>query len=105
MLQLCVDFWSLNKVTKKDRYPLPLITDLLDAPQKTRIYMKIDLQHAYHLVWIAEGDKWKTAFQTRYGSFKWLVMLFGLANGAHSFPMIHEQHLWRFTRSVHSSLP
>ena len=61
-LQLCVDFRSLNKVTKKDHYPLPLIMDLLDAPQKARIYTKIDLQHVYHLVWIVKGDEWKTAF-------------------------------------------
>ena len=84
-LQLCVDFWSLNNVTKKDRYPLPLITDLLDAPQKARIYTKIDLQHVYHLVQIAEGDKWKTAFWTRYGSFEWLVMPFRLTNGPTAF--------------------
>jgi len=56
-LQLCVDFCGLNKITKKDRYPLPLISDLLDSPCKARIYTKIDLQHAYHLVYIAEGDE------------------------------------------------
>ena len=80
-----VDFRSLNKVTKKDRYPLPLIMDLLDAPRKARIYTKINLQHAYHLVWIAEGDKWKTAFRTCYGSFEWLVMPFRLTNGPAAF--------------------
>jgi len=69
-LWLCVDFCGLNKITKKDRYPLPLISDLLDSPRKARIYTKIDLQHAYHLVCIAEGDEWKTAFQTRYGAFE-----------------------------------
>ena len=84
-LWLCVDFQSLNKVTKKDHYPLPLITDLLDAPWKVRIYTKVDLQHTYHLVWIAEGNKWKTVFQTHYGSFKWLVMPFGLTNGPAAF--------------------
>ena len=84
-LQLCVDFQSLNKVTKKDCYPLPLIMDLLDAPQKARIYTKIDLQHAYHLVRIAKGNKWKTAFQTCYSSFEWLVMPFGLTNGPAAF--------------------
>ena len=65
---------------KKDRYPLPLISDLLDAPKKARIYMKITLQHAYPLVQIAEGDEWKAAFRTRYGSFEWLCMPFGLTN-------------------------
>ena len=68
-LQLCVDFHALNKVTKKDCYPLPLILDLLDAPRKAWIYSKIDLHHVYHLVRIAEGDEWKTAFKTRYGSY------------------------------------
>ena len=61
-LRLCVDFRALKKITKKDRYPLPLVTDLLDAPQKAQIYTNINLRDAYHLVWIAEGDKWKTAF-------------------------------------------
>ncbi|HEV7736493.1 MAG TPA: reverse transcriptase domain-containing protein [Chlamydiales bacterium] len=79
-LRLCVDFRGLNKITKKDRYPIPLIADLLDAPKRARIYSKIDLKHAYHLVRIAEGDEWKTAFRTRYGSFEWLVMPFGLSN-------------------------
>ena len=90
-LRLCVDFQSLNKVTKKDRYPLPLITDLLDEPQKARIYTKIDLQHMYHLVQIAEGNEWKTAFCTCYGSFEWLVMPFGLTNGPTAFQSPREQ--------------
>ncbi|KAJ3560359.1 hypothetical protein NP233_g10892 [Leucocoprinus birnbaumii] len=84
-LRLCVDFRGLNRITKKDRYPLPLISDLLDSPRKARIYTKIDLRHAYHLVRIAEGDEWKTAFRTRYGSFEWLVMPFGLTNAPAAF--------------------
>jgi hypothetical protein len=75
----------LNKITKKDCYPLPLISDLLDRPSKARIYTKIDLRHAYHLVRIAEGDEWKTSFRTRYGSFEWLVMPFGLTNAPAAF--------------------
>jgi hypothetical protein len=61
-LRLCIDYRGLNRITKKDCYPLPLISDLLGALRKARIYTKIDLRHAYHLVWIAEGNKWKTAF-------------------------------------------
>ena len=79
-LHLCVDFRGLNKLSKKDRYPLPLITDLLDSPGKARI-----LRHAYHLVRIYEGDEWKTTFHTRYGSFEWLVVPEGLTNAPAAF--------------------
>ena len=61
-LRLCVDFRGLNKITKKDRYPLPHISDLLDAPSRAKVYTKINLQHAYHLVRIADRDEWKTSF-------------------------------------------
>ena len=87
-LRLCVNFRGLNKITKKDRYRLPQIMDLLDSPCKARFYTKIDLQHAYHLIQIQEGDEWKTAFHTRYGSFEWCVMPFGLTNAPAAF-----QHL------------
>jgi len=84
-LHLCVNFHSLNRISKKDCYPLPLISDLLDSPRKARVYSKIDLHHAYHLVHIADGDEWKTAFRTCYGSFKWSVMPFGLTNAPVAF--------------------
>src|SRR5882724_8554096 len=57
-LRLCVDFRGLNRISKKDQYPLPLISDLLATPQKARIYTKINLQHAYHLVQLSSGDEW-----------------------------------------------
>ena len=85
LLRLCVDYRSLNKLTKKDRYPLLLITDLLDSPSCVKVYSKIDLRHAYHLVRIANGDEWKTAFRMRYGSYEWLVMPFGLTNAPSTF--------------------
>src|SRR5258708_18418390 len=70
-LHLCMGFCALNRVTEKDRYPLPLISDLLMSPAPARIYSKIDLKHAYHLVCIAKGDEPKTAFCTCYGSYEW----------------------------------
>ncbi len=79
-LHLCVNFRALNKVTEKDCYPLLLITDLLNAPGPARIYSKINLKHAYHLICIAEGDEPKMAFRTHYGSFEWRVMPFRLSN-------------------------
>jgi len=84
-LCLCVDFRGLNRISKKDRYPLPLISNLLDLPRKARVYSKIDLRHAYHLVRIADGEEWKTALRTRYGSFEWSVMPFGLTNAPVAF--------------------
>jgi len=69
-LCLCVDFCRLNCISKKDCYLLPLISNLLDSSHKAWVYSKIDLRHAYHLVCIANGDEWKTAFRTRYGSFE-----------------------------------
>ena len=84
-LHFCVDFQGLNKITKKDRYPLSRISDLLDAPSHTKVYTKINLWHAYHLVHIADRDEWKTSFQTHYSSYKWLVMPFGLTNALAAF--------------------
>ena len=84
-LQLCVDYCGLNCLTNKDRYPLPLISDLLNTPQKACVFTKIDLHHAYHLVHIADGDEWKTTFHTCYGLFKWLVVPFGLSNRPATF--------------------
>ena len=84
-LCLCIDFRGLNKITKKDCYPLPLISNLLDSPSRAKIYSKIDLRHVYHLVQIALGDEWKTTFRTRYGSYEWLVMPFGLTNAPAAF--------------------
>jgi hypothetical protein len=84
-LRLCMDFRGLNQITKKDQYPLPLISDLLESPSCAKIYMKIDLHSAYHLVWIVSGDEWKTAFRMRYGSYEWLVMPEGLTNAPATF--------------------
>ena len=57
----------------------------MDSPSHAKVYTKIDLRHAYHLVRIADGDKWKTAFRTHYGLYEWLVMPFGLTNAPSAF--------------------
>ena len=72
-LHFCVNFHSLNCITKKDHYPLLLISVLLDAPSKAHIFMEMNVGHTYHLIQIAEGDEANNTFQTHYGSFEWLV--------------------------------
>jgi hypothetical protein len=67
-------------MTVKDRYPLPLIGNLIDQIRGAQIFSKIDLRSAYNLVRIKPGDEWKTAFRCRYGHFQYKVMPFGLAN-------------------------
>jgi RNase H-like domain found in reverse transcriptase/Reverse transcriptase (RNA-dependent DNA polymerase)/Integrase zinc binding domain len=84
-LQLCVDFRRLNAITQKDKYSLPLTSELLDTPSRAKVFIKIDLKHAYHLIWIVARDEWKTAFHTHYGSFEWLIMPFGLTNAPGGF--------------------
>ena len=76
----CVDYRGLNEMTKKNRYPIPLIDDLLDRLNGAKYFTKIDLRGAYNLVRIREGDEWKTAFRCRFGHFEYLVMPFGLTN-------------------------
>jgi hypothetical protein len=78
--RLCVDYRSLNRVTIKNRYPLPLISELLNRLGYAKVFTKLNLRDAYHRLRIKEGDKWKTAFKTRYSLFEYMVMPFGLAN-------------------------
>jgi len=84
-LRLVVDYRGLNKVTIKNRYPLPLIGELLDRLKTAKIFSTIDLRGAYNLVRMAEGEEWKTAFRTRYGHYEYQVMPFGLTNAPASF--------------------
>ena len=84
-LRLCVDYRGLNRITKRNRYPIPLIGTLIDRLSTAKIYSKIDLRVGYNNVCIAEGHEWKTAFRTRYGSFEYLVMPFGMTNAPATF--------------------
>ena len=83
--RLYVDYRGLNKVTIKNRYPLPLISELLDRLGYAKVFSKLDLRDAYYRLRIKEGDEWKTAFKTRYGLFEYMVMPFGLANAPATF--------------------
>jgi hypothetical protein len=75
-LRFCCDYRALNRLTKKDRYPLPLIHETLERIGKARWFTKLDVIAAFHKIRIAEGDEWLTAFRTRFGLFEWLVTPF-----------------------------
>ena len=84
-LRMCVDYRGLNNITVKNRYPLPLIHEMLDRLVGAHYFTKLDLRGAYNLVRIKEGEEWKTAFRTRYGHFEFMVMPFGLTNAPATF--------------------
>ena len=84
-LRLCVNYWSLNNITIKNRYLLPLVSKSLDRLGHAKRFTQLNLTSAYYRMRIKEGDEWKTAFQTRYGHFEYQVMPFGLTNATGSF--------------------
>jgi len=84
-MRLYVNYRGLNRISVKDRHPLPLISELLDRFSSVKIFTKLDLRDAYHRLRIRRGDEWKTAFRTRYGHFEYLVMPFGLTNAPATF--------------------
>ncbi|MBW0559418.1 hypothetical protein O181_099133 [Austropuccinia psidii MF-1] len=84
-LRLCVDYRKLNAVTRKNKYAVPAMNQILTVFNGSSIFSKIDLCGAYNLLRIKEGDEHLTCFRTKYGSYEYLVMPFGLTNAPASF--------------------
>ena len=84
-LRMCIDYRELNKVTIKNKYPLPRIDDLFNQLQRSSFFSKIDLCLGYHQLKVRDGDIPKVAFRARYGHYEFLVMLFSLTNAPAAF--------------------
>ncbi|GJR85417.1 putative reverse transcriptase domain-containing protein [Tanacetum coccineum] len=82
---MCIDYRELNKLTVKNRYPLPRIYDLFDQLQGSSVYSKINLRFGYHQLRVRDEDIPKMAFKTRYGHYQFQVMPFGLTNAPKVF--------------------
>ena len=82
---MCINYWALNKILVKNRYPLPRIDKLIECLKGAKFFTKLDLKSGYHQIMIDSTNVWKMTFKTKEGFFEWLVMPFSLTNAPATF--------------------
>ena len=84
-LQLCINYWELNTIIKKNQYSLSLINKIMNCVSDAKIFTKINIKNVYYCIYIHEDDEWKTVFCICYRLYKYLIISFELINASVSF--------------------
>jgi len=97
-LRLCVDYRALNKITRKDKYPLPRIDEQLDAMRDSSFFTKLDLISGYHQLRVYKDHVYRTAFTTKFGTYQFKVLPFGLTNAPATFQRLMNELMTDYLR-------